>query len=55
MKGIVLALVLHNQMCPQCYMGEPCPDAERLHDTWLEQVARAALGSEGTDAMAAAA
>jgi hypothetical protein len=55
MKGIVLALVLHNQMCPQCFKGEPCPDAERLHDKWLEQVASATLSSEGTDGIAVAA
>jgi hypothetical protein len=55
MKGIVLALVLHNQMCSHCYNGEPCEDAERLHDKWLEQIARAALDPRDDQDMAAAA
>jgi hypothetical protein len=46
MKGIVLALVLHTQMCPQCFNGEPCPEAQRLHDKWWDKMATGALGAE---------
>jgi hypothetical protein len=46
MKGIVLALVLHTQMCPQCTNGETCCEGERLHDKWFDHVMKAALGTE---------
>jgi hypothetical protein len=45
-KAIIAALVIHNQMCKHCFLGEPCPDAERLHDAWFDHVARAALSTE---------
>lgn len=46
MKGIIAALVVHNQMCQHCGLGEPCPEAERLHDVWFDYVAKAALSEE---------
>lgn len=48
MKGIVLALVLHTQMCPQCSTGEACSEGERLHDKWFDHVVKVALGTEGS-------
>ena len=48
MKGIVLALVLHTQMCPQCSNGDACSEGERLHDTWFDHVVKAALGTENS-------
>jgi hypothetical protein len=46
MKGIIAALVIHNQMCQHCFLGEACPEAERLHDVWFDYVAKAALSTE---------
>ena len=46
MKGIIAALVIHNQMCQRCCQGDPCPEAERLHDVWFDYVAKAALSAE---------
>ncbi|HKT30553.1 hypothetical protein [Dyella sp.] len=46
MKGIVLALVLHTQMCQQCFNGQPCSEAQRLHDKWWDHMAKAALGTD---------
>jgi hypothetical protein len=40
MKGIVLALVLHTQLCSQCLTDEPCSEAIRLRDKWLEHIAK---------------
>jgi hypothetical protein len=46
MKGIIAALVIHNQVCQQCFLGQPCAEAERLHDVWFDHVAQAALSTE---------
>jgi hypothetical protein len=58
MKGIVLAWVLHTQLCPQCSIDAPCPEAFRLRDKWIEQVAKATPSTghtaQGHDVMAAA-
>jgi hypothetical protein len=51
MKGIIAALVIHNQMCQHCYLGKPCPEAERLHDAWFDYVAKAALSSEESNSL----
>jgi hypothetical protein len=47
MKGIVLALVVHTQMCSRCSTGERCSEAERLHDKWFDLAAKAGLESDG--------
>jgi hypothetical protein len=58
MKGIVLAWVLHTQLCPQCSKDEPCSEAFRLRDKWIEHVAKVSPSSGHTaqshDVMAAA-
>jgi hypothetical protein len=46
MKGIIAALVIHNQMCQHCVLGQPCAEAERLHDVWFDHVTKAALSTE---------
>jgi hypothetical protein len=47
MKGIVLALVVHTQMCSRCSTGERCSEAERLHDKWFDLAAKAAFETDG--------
>jgi hypothetical protein len=36
-SSVVAALMLHNQSCSQCRMGEPCVVTERIQDEWLRQ------------------
>ena len=38
-SSVVAALILHNQSCSQCRMGEPCLVTERIQDDWLRQQA----------------
>jgi hypothetical protein len=38
-SSVVAALVLHNQSCSQCRMGEPCLLSERIQDEWLRRQA----------------
>lgn len=38
-ESIVEELMLHNQTCPQCQMGEPCLVAEHIEDSWPRRVA----------------
>ena len=38
-SSVVAALILHNQSCSQCRMGEPCAVTERIQDDWLRQQA----------------
>jgi hypothetical protein len=40
-SSVVAALILHNQSCSQCRMGEPCVVTERIQDDWLRQQAAA--------------
>jgi len=40
-SSVVAALILHNQSCSQCRMGEPCLVTERIQDDWLRQQATA--------------
>ena len=40
-SSVVAALILHNQSCSQCRMGEPCLVTERIQDDWLRQQAAA--------------
>lgn len=44
---VVAALMLHNQSCSQCRMGEPCVVTERILDDWLHRqaAAQAELGA----------
>jgi hypothetical protein len=35
--SVVAALMLHNQSCSQCRMGEPCLVSERIQDEWLRR------------------
>ncbi|GLQ88165.1 hypothetical protein [Dyella flagellata] len=37
--SVVAALMLHNQSCSRCRMGEPCLVSERIQDEWLRQQA----------------
>ncbi|WP_158628840.1 hypothetical protein [Dyella choica] len=46
--SVVAALMLHNQSCSRCRMGEPCLVAERIQDEWLRQ--QASLQTERTQA-----
>lgn len=41
-SSVVAALMLHNQSCSQCRMGEPCVVTERIQDEWLRRQAVAA-------------
>jgi len=34
---VVAALMLHNQSCSACRMGEPCVMTERILDEWLHR------------------
>ena len=43
--SIVQELMLHNQTCPQCSVGEPCLVAEHIHDCWPRRVASEASAS----------
>lgn len=36
-SSVVAALMLHNQSCSQCRMGEPCVVTERILDEWLHR------------------
>ncbi|MFC3652264.1 hypothetical protein ACFONN_11980 [Dyella humi] len=45
-SSVVAALMLHNQSCSQCRMGEPCLVTERIQDEWLRR--QAAKPSEAT-------
>lgn len=36
---VVAALLLHNQTCSACRMGEPCVVTERILDEWLHRQA----------------
>lgn len=38
-SSVVAALMLHNQSCSQCRMGEPCVVTERIQDEWLRRQA----------------
>ncbi|HUB89284.1 MAG TPA: hypothetical protein VMA74_06090 [Dyella sp.] len=40
-SSVVAALMLHNQSCSQCRMGEPCVVTERILDEWLHRQAAA--------------
>jgi|GEM_PF-1585213 len=40
-SSVVAALILHNQSCSQCRMGEPCVVTERIQDEWLRRQATA--------------
>lgn len=40
-SSVVAALMLHNQTCSHCRMGEPCLVAERIQDDWFLAVAPA--------------
>ena len=46
MNGIILAFMLHTQMCPQCLKGERCSEAERLYDKWLALATNAATATD---------
>lgn len=35
--SVVAALMLHNQSCSPCRMGEPCLVSERIQDEWLRR------------------
>lgn len=39
--SVVAALMLHNQSCSPCRMGEPCVVTERILDEWLHRQAAA--------------
>ncbi|GGA24771.1 hypothetical protein [Dyella nitratireducens] len=40
-SSIVAALMLHNESCSPCRMGEPCVVTERILDEWLHRQALA--------------
>lgn len=40
-SSVVAALMLHNQSCSQCRVGEPCVVTERILDEWLHRQAAA--------------
>ncbi|MBE1160932.1 hypothetical protein [Dyella acidiphila] len=44
-ESIVEELMLHNETCPQCCVGEPCLVAEHIHDSWPRRVASEASAS----------
>jgi hypothetical protein len=46
--SVVATLMLHNQSCSACRMGEPCLVSERIQDEWLRQ--QAALPAEAETA-----
>jgi hypothetical protein len=48
---VVAALMLHNQSCTHCRMGEPCVVTERILDEWLHR--QAAVPAETQPAWAA--
>jgi hypothetical protein len=37
--SVVAALMLHNQSCSACRVGEPCLVSERIQDEWLRRQA----------------
>ena len=37
--SVVAALMLHNQSCSRCRVGEPCLVSERIQDEWLRRQA----------------
>lgn len=39
--SVVDVLMLHNQSCPHCNVGEPCLVSERIQDEWLRRQAAA--------------
>ncbi|HUA81702.1 MAG TPA: hypothetical protein VL997_15095 [Dyella sp.] len=43
--SVVAALMLHNQSCSQCRMGEPCMASERIQDEWLRREASLQVGA----------
>ncbi|WP_233843666.1 hypothetical protein [Dyella sp. 2HG41-7] len=45
--SVVAVLMLHNQSCSQCRMGEPCAASERIQDEWLR---RETIAKAGTSA-----
>ncbi|WP_333678653.1 hypothetical protein [Dyella sp.] len=36
-SSVVAALMLHNQSCSACCVGEPCVVTERILDEWLHR------------------
>ncbi|HKT27208.1 hypothetical protein [Dyella sp.] len=38
-SSVVAALMLHNQSCSACCVGEPCVVTERILDEWLHRQA----------------
>ena len=44
-KSVVEELMLHNQSCFQCRIGEPCLVAEHIEDSWPQRVASEAANS----------
>ncbi|WP_158544997.1 hypothetical protein [Dyella monticola] len=44
--SVVAALMLHNQSCSQCRMGEPCLLSERIQDDCLRRQAMALAQTE---------
>lgn len=51
-SSVVAALMLHNQTCSQCRMGEPCLVTERIQDEWLQRQAAALRYPEKPKALA---
>jgi hypothetical protein len=43
--SVVEELMLHNQTCSQCRVGEPCLVAEHIQDSWPRRVASEAAAS----------
>jgi hypothetical protein len=44
-ESVVQELMLHNQSCSQCRVGEPCLVAEHIQDSWPVRVASQAAAS----------
>lgn len=44
-ESVVEELMLHNENCPQCNVGEPCLVAEHIQDSWPRRVASEAAAS----------
>jgi hypothetical protein len=44
-QSVIEELMLHNQTCSQCRIGEPCLVAEHIQDSWPRRVASQAAAS----------